>query len=310
MADELLRSRHAFGNSSGIENALQQGIIDERDILFLDENTDEPKIGWVTKEGKVVILTDEKADLSKVEEDVDALEASVSTLETEMSKKADAETVSTELNELNVDIQELVSDVTACENTHLKVKYEVSDVPVGTIIDYREDEIRIMCSKNTVFTKQSVGSGGDENCYYLTFKTYVPNDKVVGYKEHLGDQVDNEILMDLKTDSYGRKYQPTWLALAKCGEDGTWAYYGKNSSKNHYIGWDYRIDWYDTDGIMIASDSIRINLSNEDCHYTAEPYYVSSANAEIVEEAVTESKLYTDAQVQAAIMEACAVIEF
>ena len=310
MAEELLRSKHAFGTSEGIEKALEQKLIDERDILFLDEDTDKPKIGWISKSGKPIILTDEKADLSKVEADVDALESDVDALETEMAKKADAESVNAKLKELNSGVAELVADMDACENTHKKVKYEISDVPVGTLTKYFDNEIRIMCSKNSVFTKQSVGNGGDPNCYYATFKTYVPNDDVVGYIEHLGDQVDNEILMDLKTDSYGRKYQPTWLALAKCGEDGTWAYYGKNSSKNHYIGWDYRIDWYDTDGVMIASDSIRINLSNEDCHYTAEPYYVSSVNAEIVEEAVTESKLYTDEQVQAAIMEACAIVEF
>ena len=87
MADEkeILRSKHAFGNSSGVDLALQQGLIDERDILFLDEDTDKPKIGWISKSGKPIILTDEKADLSKVEADVDALESDVDALENEMA---------------------------------------------------------------------------------------------------------------------------------------------------------------------------------------------------------------------------------
>ena len=38
---------------------------------------------------------------------------------------------------------------------------------------------------------------------------------------------------------------------------------------------------------MIASDSIRINLSNEDCHYVIEPYYIANANVEVEEKIVT-----------------------
>lgn len=159
------------------------------------------------------------------------------------------------------------------------IKYEIKDVPVGTLIDYRENEIRIMCPTGTEFTKQAVGSGGDPDCYYLTFRTYVPNDDVVGYIEHLGDQVDAEILANFATDEYGRRYQPTWLALAKCDADGVWAYYGADSTKEKYIGWDYQIDWYNADDVIIASDCIRINLSNEECHSTIEPYYVKDVDA-------------------------------
>lgn len=154
-------------------------------------------------------------------------------------------------------------------------KYDITDVPVGTIIDYREDEIRIMCPKNTEFVKQAVGSGGDPNCNYFTFRTYVPSDDVVGYREHLGDQVDAETLTDFSIDEYGRRYQPTWLALARCDADGVWAYYGAKSTKEHYIGYDYQIDWYNADGVMIASDCVRINLSNEECHFTIEPFYAN-----------------------------------
>lgn len=297
MAEELLRSKHAFGSSENLEKVIAEKKVDAFDILFLDGDTDKPKIGWISKSGKPVILTDEKADLSKVEADVDALESDVDVLETELAKKADASTVNAKLDELNSGVAELVADVSACENTHEKVKYEISDVPVGTLVKYLANEIRVMCKSDAVFTKQAVGSGGDANCYYMTFKTYAP-DNAVGYIEHLGNQVDAEILNDLKTDQYGRKYQPTWLAMAKYDEvSSTWNYYGKNSSLEHYIGWDYQIDWYNADGVIIASDSVRINLSNEECHYTNEPYYISNVNAEV------NTKI-------AELMEAMAVIEF
>ena len=133
-----------------------------------------------------------------------------------------------------------------------------------------------------MFTKQSVGAGGDANCYYATLNTYVYNDDVVGYKEHLGTQSDAEILNDFKTDKYGRKFQQTWLALAKYDETtGVWNYYGKNSTSEKYIGWDYRLDEFNADGVMIASDSVRISLSNEGCHNVVEPYYVGKMMSEV-----------------------------
>lgn len=50
MADEN-RARHAFGSETRISEALAAGTIDAYDILFLDEK----KVGWVTKNGEVVI---------------------------------------------------------------------------------------------------------------------------------------------------------------------------------------------------------------------------------------------------------------
>lgn len=146
-------------------------------------------------------------------------------------------------------------------------KYEITGAPVGTLVNYREDEIRIMCPINTEWTTQNVGAGGDANKYYVTLNTYAPNDAAVGYMEDLGGGVvDTEILTDLKIDEYGRRYQPSWFGVAKMNDDGTWNYYGKNSSNEHMVGWDYKIDWFNSDGVKISTDSIRINLSNEDCH--------------------------------------------
>ena len=174
-------------------------------------------------------------------------------------------------------IPEVYTTKEMVKNTTMQVKYEIADTPVGTIVEYGEDEIRIMCPADAEFIKQNVGTGGDSNTYYMTFKTYAPNDNAVGYIEHLGDKADAEILTNFSTDKYGRRYQPTWLGIAKYDEaTGTWTYYGANSSVGKYTGWDYQIDWYDANGIMIASDAIRINLSNEDCHHASVPYYMNN----------------------------------
>lgn len=162
------------------------------------------------------------------------------------------------------------------------VKYEIADTPAGTIVDYGDKEIRVMVPANAKFVKQAVGAGGDANSYYMTFKTYAPSDDVVGYIEHLGDKVDNEILTNLAIDKYGRRYQPTWLAIAKYDyATDAWTYYGKNSTARKYIGWDYQIDWYNADGVMVASDCIRINLSNEGCHNVVNPYYMANVIKEV-----------------------------
>jgi hypothetical protein len=100
---------------------------------------------------------------------------------------------------------------------------------------------------------------------------------VVGYKEHLNARTDSEILTSFSTDEFGRRYQSTWLGIAKYDEaTNTWNYYGNASTETSYIGWDYRIDWYDVNGKIIYSDSIRINLSNETCHNNSKPYFMVS----------------------------------
>ena len=277
------RAKHAFGTLERVDEALAAGTIDSYDILFVKDANGKPFVGWIDKEGQKVIC-DDSAEFAE--------------LEAEIATKADT-------TEVNAKIDQAASDSVAAAKTytdgkveaaiseHLVKKYEVTSTPEGTLVNYGEKEIRVMCPENSVWTKQAVGDGGDPNSYYMTFKTYVYDDNVVGYKEHLGNQVDSEILTDLKTDEYGRRYQPTWLALAKYDEAAdAWTYYGANSRKNHYIGWDYRIDWFDANGVMIASDSVRINLSNENCHSTIEPYYVGSMMSEIetmVDEKVAEA---------------------
>ncbi len=307
MADEILRSKHAFGALERLLEAISIGKVNSYDILFLKDANNKPHIGWIEKDGTPVILKEEEKIVH-----VDELPATgetgkiyifgsdgyfwngteyinlckttdVSVFEAELKKlQTDVEQIGSNLDVMTIGLKDLKSNVESVEHTYEKIKYEFTDVPVGTLVSIREDEIRVMCPATAIWEKQAVGEGGDVNTYYATLKTYAPNDDVVGYIEHLGDQVDGEILTDLKTDKYGRKYQPTWLAVAKYDEaTGIWSYYGDKSSAEKYIGWDYQIDWYNADGIVIASDCIRINLSNEGCHSSIEPYYVGGIMGEV-----------------------------
>lgn len=293
-----MKAKHAFGSLADVQSALNLGKIDAYDILFLDGDT-EPKIGWIDAKGEFRLVKNE-ADFSELEEIIakKADASDVEALEKEVAAKADAAEVETaiaakaDVSDVEALEKEVATKVTAeevetavkaeIEAAVEKTKYEITDVPVGTLVDYRDKEIRICCPENAVFNKQNVGEGGDSNSYYMTFKTFAPSDDAVGYIEHLGEQVDAEILTNFNVDANGRRYQPTWLALAKYDEAaGVWNYYGKNSTANKYIGWDYQIDWYNADGVMIASDSVRINLSNESCHSIIEPYYVGAVKKEI-----------------------------
>lgn len=67
MAEEILRSRHAFGSSENLDAAIEEEKIDALDILFLDGNTNNPKIGWIDKDGNKIILED-KTGVIAVEE--------------------------------------------------------------------------------------------------------------------------------------------------------------------------------------------------------------------------------------------------
>ena len=261
------RAKHAFGTLEKVDSALAAGTIDAYDILFVKDVNGKPYVGWIDKDGKKVIC-DDAAEFAKIE--------------TQIATKVSAE-------EVDSKIESALNEIECAPITYEKVKYEITGAPIGTLIDYKEDEIRIMCPANAEYHLQEVGSNGDANTYYVTLKTYCYDDNVVGYKEHLGSQVDAEILKDLKTDSYGRRYQSTWLGVAKYDSvSGVWSYYGANSSESRFIGWDYRIDWFDVNGMMIASDNVRINLSNEGCHYTVAPYYIGKTKAEI-EEMVTKA---------------------
>ena len=181
-------------------------------------------------------------------------------------------------------------------------KYDISGTPIGTLVDYRDHEIRIMCPSDAEFVKQTVGESGNVDMYYMTFKAYAP-DGAVNFKE--GDRgVIVDEMFDFNgpasgIDEFGRKYSVCWLALASHDpETDTWNYFGKNSSENKYVGWDYVVEWYNADGIKVGYDSVRINLSNENCHNNIKPYYMvnyaTSEEVATIKESVTDiSESYT-----------------
>lgn len=177
-------------------------------------------------------------------------------------------------------IPEVYAEKSMVRDTAVQVKYDISGTPVGTLVNYGEKEIRVMCPADAKFVKQTVGNGGNANMYYMTFTTYAP-DGAVTFKEGDRGVIIDEVL-DFETtagtgvDKYGRKYKKHWFALASYdAAKDSWTYFGKNSSAEKYIGWDYVVEYYDKDGVRIASDSIRINLSNEDCHNSIKPYYMN-----------------------------------
>ncbi len=162
-------------------------------------------------------------------------------------------------------------------------KYEICYVPKGTLVDYNDKEIRVMCPADTEWKKQNVGAGGDSSKYYIGFKAYAPNNDVTGFKEDMAETITDDTLHSFEgndfagIDKYGRKYSIVWLAVASFDSGsgtGEWSYYGANSSTKKYIGWYYSVEWYNANGEIVASDCIRINLSNEDCHNVVAPYYM------------------------------------
>lgn len=276
-------SKMAFGKSADVEKALEQGLINEFDLLLLDGDTDKPKVGWIDKDGNTIIVTDEKADLTGLEEELAKTNATVAEVD------AEVDAVNEKVSEVEAMV-EAKADENAVAVSYERVKFEITDVPIGTLVDYKESEIRVMCPSTTVWTKQAVGVGGDANTHYMTLKTYCSYDNAVGYKEVLSGNADPEILKDLKVDAYGRRYQPTWLGVAKYDEaSDAWSYYGALSSKEKYIGWDYAIEWYDENDVLIAKDIVRINLSNEECHGNIKPSYIN--------EVLKEMKEYCDTQI-------------
>lgn len=181
-------------------------------------------------------------------------------------------------------------------------KYDISNTPAGTLVNYGEKEIRIMCPADAKFVKQDVGANGNANMYYMTFKAFAPNDAVSFKEGDRGTIVDEMFTFDgpaSGVDEFGRKYSVVWLALASFDSaTNTWTYFGKNSSESKYIGWDYVVEWYNESGLKIGYDSIRINLSNESCHNNNKPYYManfatSEEVAEIRESIADMSEAYT-----------------
>ncbi len=175
----------------------------------------------------------------------------------------------------------IIASETKAAALYKKVKYEISNKPAGTLVDYREKEIRVMCPVGTQFELQSSGENADKSTYYIGFKAYAPVG-AVSFKEDLKTPITDPEMYYFEdndfagTDAYGRKYSIVWLPVAKHNDDDTWTYYGAGSKAGKYVGWYYSVEWYDVNGKVIETDTIRINLTNEACHTTVEPFFMGS----------------------------------
>ena len=174
------------------------------------------------------------------------------------------------------EVEAFKAELKAC---YRPIKYDISDVPTGTIVDYRDKEIRIFCPESVQFHKQNVGPGGNSNMYYMTFTSYAPEGAVALREGDKGVILDELISLENGTgcgiDKFGRKYKKHWFALASYDNNtGSWTYFGKTSTVDKYIGWTYVVAWYDKDNRMIDTDILRINLSNKNCHLVLENSYV------------------------------------
>lgn len=94
-----MKAKHAFGSLADVQKALDQGVIDSYDILFLDGDTN-PKIGWIDAKGEFRLVHNE-SDFSELEAVIatKADAANVEELEEQMKTKVDAETVQTMIDE-------------------------------------------------------------------------------------------------------------------------------------------------------------------------------------------------------------------
>ena len=163
--------------------------------------------------------------------------------------------------------------------------YEVFSKPENTLINIQEDEIRIMCAKDTNWEFQTSGEGADPDSYYIGLKIFAPSEDIFSFKEDLNKTInDSTMYYFIDNDFAGidensRKFSIIWLPVAKYDiAAASWNYYGEKSSEKKFIGWDYCVEWYDINGLLKSCNSIRINLSNESCHYINEPYYMASIN--------------------------------
>lgn len=169
------------------------------------------------------------------------------------------------------------SVINTLSTTFVQRDYEITDgLFVDTLVKYNNNEIRVMFANNTPWFKQNVGETGDASKYYMGMKAYAPNDAVY-FKEDMAKIIVDNTFYDFNgefagTDVYGRHYSIVWLPVAAY-DGAAWTYYGAASTEDHFVGWDYSVEWYNADKVKIGADTIHINLANEDCFTSILPSY-------------------------------------
>ena len=165
------------------------------------------------------------------------------------------------------------------------IRYEISHKPINTVVNYREDEIRITCPSDTTWVVNR------ENKYYGAIKIYAP-DGAYSFKESLDTSMTDDTMYYYTDnefagiDTTGRHYSIVWLPFASFDDaSNTWSYYGANSSQKRLIGWDYCTEWFDENGNKIGVDNVRINLANEECMFFERTYTNGEIDAAIAKAA-------------------------
>lgn len=158
-------------------------------------------------------------------------------------------------------------------------KYKVTNGLFNdTLVNYSENEIRVLYTEESPFTLQNSGENANPNLYYMGFKAYAP-EEATHFKEDLSEKINDNTLYDFTgefagVDPDGRKYSIVWLPVASYDvNSNSWSYYGSQSTNDRYIGWFYTVEWYKND-IVIETDTIRINLANSDCFNNNKLYYM------------------------------------
>lgn len=155
------KARHAFGALENIDNAIERGVVDSYDILFVKDSGGKPYVGWIDKDGsKVIVQEDEKVvhvtELPTENGDDKVIyilnnegyiwdsvgkkcvplakSADLQALETEIANKVDEVTVNQKIEEkLNGTVDAKISDAVNTANTYTDEKIEEKLASVGTI---------------------------------------------------------------------------------------------------------------------------------------------------------------------------------
>lgn len=197
---------------------------------------------------------------------IEAANTSVTELNTRVTKNEE------DIATLNEDKQ--LIDTLEHRSTLRRV--EIGNVPAGTLVNYGQDEVRVMAPSDTVWTANR------EDKYYMSAKLFAPSNAKY-FRESLGEDknITDETYYEFEgndfagIDEHGCKYSLVWLPMASLAND-VWTYFGKNSSAEKFIGWYWHANWYDENKKLIGSDIARINLSNENCHSFEQPYYTAN----------------------------------
>lgn len=185
--------------------------------------------------------------------------------------------------ELTARVDQHEADITTLKESQLTIntlkhraalrKVEIGNVPAGTLVNYGQDEVRVMAPSDTVWTANR------ENKYYMSAKLFAPSNAKY-FRESLAKDITDETYYEFENyefsgiDEHGCKYSLVWLPMAE-QSDEIWTYTGSLSAIDKgFLGWYWHANWYDENKNLIGSDIIRINLSNENCHNFEQPYYM------------------------------------